>query len=63
MGIAFFALAGAAIAFFGGSTFGLYDGYGASAPYVAAVLGAIAAGMIGAALKPRQMKYNGPAFD
>lgn len=63
MGIVFFAIAGAVIAYFGGSTFGLYDGYGSSAPFIAAALGAVAAGMIGVALKPRQVKYNGPAFD
>lgn len=64
MGIVLFALAGAAIAYFGGSTFGLYEGYGAIAPFVGAGLGAVAAGLIGMALKPRrEVKYNGPAFD
>ena len=64
MGIIFFALAGAAIAYFGGITLGLYDGYGATAPYLGAVIGAAAAGLLGIALKPRRgPAYRGPALD
>lgn len=64
MGIALFALAGAAIAYFGGITFGLYEGYAAGAPYLGALVGAAAAAAIGIALKPRRAPlYKGPALD
>ena len=64
MGIFLFAFAGAAIAYFGGITFGLYDAYGASAPYFGAVIGAAVAGVLGLALRPRRgPAYRGPQFD
>jgi hypothetical protein len=63
MGIIFFAIIGAAIAYFGGVAFGMYEGYGVAAPYIGAAIGAVAAGLIGLALKPRRgPAYHGPAL-
>ena len=63
MGILLFALVGAAIGYFGGNLMGLYEGYTASAPFIGAAVGAVAAGLMGLALKPRQAVYHGPTFD
>jgi len=63
MGILLFALVGAAIGYFGGNLMGLYDGYTASAPFIGAAVGAVAAALMGLALKPRQAAYHGPTFD
>jgi len=64
MGLILFALAGAAIAYFGGLTFGVYEAYGPQAPYIGAAIGTAAAALIGVALKPRnETAYRGPALD
>ena len=64
MGIILFAITGAAIAYFGGAYFGMYEAYGSSAPYIGAAIGAVAAALIGLALKPRrEAVYRGPALD
>ncbi|QJR13184.1 hypothetical protein DSM104443_04279 [Usitatibacter rugosus] len=63
MGILLFAVVGAAIGYFGGSAVGLYDGYTASAPFIGAAVAAVAAALIGVALKPRKTVYNRPTFD
>ena len=64
MGIILFAIIGAGIAYFGGIAFGLYDAYGATAPYIGALIGAAAAGLIGVALKPRRgPTYRGPELN
>lgn len=64
MGIILFAIIGAVIAYFGGVAFGMYDDYGLYAPYVGALIGAVATGLIGLALKPRRgTAYQGPEFN
>ena len=64
MGILIFAILGAVIAYFGGVSFGMYEGYGVSAPFIGAAIGAVAAALIGLALKPRKgPKYQGPQLD
>lgn len=64
MGIILFAIIGAAIAYFGGVAFGMYEAYGATAPYIGALIGAVAAGLIGMALKPRRAPaYRGPELN
>lgn len=64
MGILLFALLGAGIAYFGGMAFNVYEGYGAAAPYIGAVIGAVAAGLIGLALRPRRRTaYRGPELN
>lgn len=64
MGIVLFAIVGAAIAYFGGVTLGMYEAYGVNAPYIGAAIGAAAAALIGLALKPRKSAvYRGPAVD
>lgn len=64
MGIILFAIIGAGIAYFGGIAFGMYEAYGATAPYIGALIGAVAAGLIGVALKPRRgPTYRGPELN
>jgi hypothetical protein len=64
MGIILFAILGAGIAYFGGMAFGLYEGYGVTAPYIGALIGAVAAGLIGLALRPRRRTtYRGPELN
>jgi hypothetical protein len=64
MGIILFAIIGAGIAYFGGTAFDVYEGYGATAPYIGALIGAVAAGVIGLALRPRRgPAYRGPELN
>ena len=64
MGIILFAIMGAGIAYFGGMAFGMYEAYGVAAPYIGALIGAVAAGLIALTLRPRRRtSYRGPELN
>jgi hypothetical protein len=58
------AVIGAALFYFGGLGFGLYEESGPAAPLIGAAVGAAVLSVLALALTPRtSVVYKGPAFD